>query len=554
MKPSRKRKKIYFLVLPSGAIVALLVLLLLPLLTEAQGYVEPTAPAPTGFPTGRSQIEFLNGSTATQRKLGNLILGEKFATSTAITSDDARIAYYTCEFDDRFLYHLLVADPYLSVRTSFFVPTGSECHSATPAKYTEMMNANDNRKFDLIIAQESELHSSVQGRLESYVSAGGLLFVTGEAPNISAPDIVSFAGVRICQSYADDIVGSGCNFTIQRNTGVPETGGTVVNVDHGLFNFSNGDAFDKPPEQRFEGVMQVGGTVTPIIDVPYTMSRDMGNWKIGLAAHWQFGTGWVYYLADEARSTATATNGVCVSGSPTEDRTMCINGSFALTKTMVTSTFKKMTPGCVGDTCSAFCLNSDPTKGTKDPAACIRDWSDAVNLVGGPFLRLLPSTQQADSDEGFVTVRSDGEHEEYFSFIGEANDGGGNPVVNGSAGIRGRTSSMTRYAGKFVGRVVVEKETSNASICLNGAGNCVSSWSSIGGLPADSIEAHETRYLTKQDGHVATSGPIVSNTIVVGAPTSITTVNDSCGDGICSTKGSPGVNDETTGNCSADCL
>lgn len=48
-----------------------------PWLATAQNYVEPNSPPPTGIPSGRPALEFLNGSSAIQRKVGSLLIGDQ---------------------------------------------------------------------------------------------------------------------------------------------------------------------------------------------------------------------------------------------------------------------------------------------------------------------------------------------------------------------------------------------------------------------------------------------------------------------------------------------
>lgn len=49
---------------------------ILPLLVVAQTYVEPAGPPPQSTPLGRPALEFLNGTTEPQRKIGSLVIGE----------------------------------------------------------------------------------------------------------------------------------------------------------------------------------------------------------------------------------------------------------------------------------------------------------------------------------------------------------------------------------------------------------------------------------------------------------------------------------------------
>ncbi len=50
--------------------------MIVPLIVIAQSYVEPVGPPPNSAPIGRPALEFLNGSTATQRKVGAFLVGQ----------------------------------------------------------------------------------------------------------------------------------------------------------------------------------------------------------------------------------------------------------------------------------------------------------------------------------------------------------------------------------------------------------------------------------------------------------------------------------------------
>ncbi len=578
--------------MPYGAILMLGVLFVIPIFTQAQGYVEPEGPPPFNAPdrTGGADapIEFLNGTAGEQRKIGSLILGERYAATTAATVDDTRIAYYTCDQNDTFLKYLLQEDPYLFPRTTFFTPPSSECGTDPAPFYVSMMDQHDDRPFDVIIAQESELHASMEGRLQDFVNDGGMLFISGETPSMSAPTTDVFAGVEFCQSYQRDAINTGCNFIVQNDaigscptgngscpySSPPEpatTGGIAKNVDHGLWNFATGAVFDKPPEQRFEGIFAQStnplATSIPIIDVPYTMSRNTTNWEVGLAAHWQFGLGTVYYLADEAEDGITGTTGLCdrkycsggtnagamctVAGdcpggscSTVDENTMCINGDFPLTKLMFRTIFRRLTDGCSGSSCSALCLNPNPANGLND-ASCIRDWSGANAFIGGPFLRLLGPSELAEVDDGFAALQGNGHFLEYMSVIGEANSG-----VNNSVGIRGQSTTTSSYAGLFSGKVVAQRNGPNTEICLNGT--CLSAWSAIAGAPTDSVTLQNSRNLTKQDDNIGLTGSIVGDSIVLGVPHASSLPAYTCGDGICSTQN--GENSTTCPAPTPECL
>ena len=74
----RAKNKRQFLI---STLLSLLLILAVPAFTLAQSYVEPEGPPPQSVPNRTAgadpAIQFLNGSTAEQRKLGSFIIGER---------------------------------------------------------------------------------------------------------------------------------------------------------------------------------------------------------------------------------------------------------------------------------------------------------------------------------------------------------------------------------------------------------------------------------------------------------------------------------------------
>lgn len=66
-----------------------LAILIIPALAFAQSYVEPNAGPPFGIPTGGSNLEFLNSSSATQTLTGSLLIGERNGVLSTCTTGDS---------------------------------------------------------------------------------------------------------------------------------------------------------------------------------------------------------------------------------------------------------------------------------------------------------------------------------------------------------------------------------------------------------------------------------------------------------------------------------
>lgn len=227
---------------------------------------------------------------------------------------------------------------------------------------------------------------------------------------------------------------------------------------------------------------------------------------------------------------------------------------------------------CTGSGCYALCLNPDMTTypgGTTDPMNCITSW-DLTGLTAGlgVYLSRFNATQAAAVDGGSLTTVSDagyiglqakpstGGNSQLYTVIAEE-PVGSHLVGSGVSAVRSDTAAGTSYAAEFVGTVAIGPVSPGGKICLNdaraggSAADCITSWTNIV-ANADPLivrlqNLRSTIMPSTDIGQTATSGGLLTGSLVVGSPTFATPLAYSCGDGMCQT----GTESRTL--CSIDC-
>ncbi|MEK7637072.1 MAG: hypothetical protein AAB402_01600 [Patescibacteria group bacterium] len=229
--------------------------------------------------------------------------------------------------------------------------------------------------------------------------------------------------------------------------------------------------------------------------------------------------------------------------------------------------------------CSRLCLNPDLTNfpGTTDsnPATgnCITSWPMLTSRLissGGSYVRRQDNPAHSDNaipdppgdtiDNGAFSIQakpytysSSNQNAQLITLIAEAPD---SASANTPTGIYSEALTDASYAATFAGRLAVVG--GQQQICLNDSLNgnlndndCISNWTDITASQAAIVRLQNLgldQRITSDSGNTAAGGSLVAGSLVAGGPTSATSSDFSCGDGICSI-----VNNETRQNCSADC-
>lgn len=217
-----------------------------------------------------------------------------------------------------------------------------------------------------------------------------------------------------------------------------------------------------------------------------------------------------------------------------------------------------------------LCLNA---LDANDLTKCVANWTDVVNLSGGPFVALrktgvaLPSqpityfsTPAANAnDRGAVTIQGTGTSQAY-SLIAEAND-----EISAAYGLFASDGGdPTNFAAYFEGKVGIEATLGvnlPGRLCLNnitnyvtgGSDGCITNWSQLVGGLMSYVRLQSTNPPATDSGSAgATKVGNFGNVVVGVAPTGQAALTF-CGDGQCSVH----LNENVSGNsnyCPIDCV